>query len=291
MKYFDMLINLLADATSISATIIRPFVGTLLLILIAKTFKIFFAGMVRDFSKDKNKVYERTHNINLIIDSFTALLIILFLGRYIDNLTTFMSLSVSALTLALRDVIINFFFGIYNKKHGIFRIGDRIEVDGVKGDVVNIGRLSFDILEVQNEEYGQSTGCIITMPNNFMNFKHIRNFNKGFKYVWTELKVNIPRDADIEKTKKVLYDVINTIDAIKKVPKNMQKDILEVQTNYKILYNDYKPIIYTRIFNRYYEFDIRYLMDVKQIRNVEDEILLKLIEEDKKGNIKLYKES
>lgn len=291
MKYFDMLITFLADVTSISATIIRPFVGTLLLILIAKTFKIFFAGMVRDFSKDKNKVYERTHNINLIIDSFTALLIILFLGRYIDNLTTFMSLSVSALTLALRDVIINFFFGIYNKKHGIFRIGDRIEVDGVKGDVVNIGRLSFDILEVQNEEYGQSTGCIITMPNNFMNSKHIRNFNKGFKYVWTELKVNIPRDADIEKTKKVLYDIVNTIDAIKKVPKNMQKDILEVQTNYKILYNDYKPIIYTRIFNRYYEFDIRYLMDVKQIRNVEDEILLKLIEEDKKGNIKLYKES
>ena len=290
MKYFDMLINFLADVTSISATIIRPFVGTLLLILIAKTFKIFFAGMVRDFSKDKNKVYERTHNINLIIDSFTALLIILFLGRYIDNLATFMSLSVSALTLALRDVIINFFFGLYNKKHGIFRIGDRIEVDGVKGDVVNIGRLSFDLLEVQNEEYGQSTGCIITMPNNFMNSKHIRNFNKGFKYVWTELKINIPRDVDIDKTKKVLYDVVNTIDAIKKVPKNMQKDILEVQTNYKILYNDYKPIIYTRIFNKYYEFDIRYLIDVKQIRNVEDEILLKLIEEDKKGNIKLYKE-
>jgi small-conductance mechanosensitive channel len=290
MKYFDILINFLADATGISATIIRPFLGTIILIIVAKTFKIFFAGMVRDFSKDKNKVYERTHNINLIIDSLTAFLIILFLGRYIDNLATFMSLSVSALTLALRDVIINFFFGIYNRKHKTFKVGDRIEIDGVKGDVVNIGRLSFDILEVQNEEYGQSTGCIITMPNNFMNSKHLRNFNKGFKYVWTELKINIPRDADVEKTKKVLYDVVNTVDAIKKVPKHIEKALVDIQTNYKILYNDYKPIIYTRIFNRYYEFDIRYLIDVKQIRNVEDEILLKLIEEDKKGHIKLYKE-
>ena len=123
-----------------------------------------------------------------------------------------------------------------------------------------------------------------------MNSKHLRNFNKGFKYVWTELKINIPRDADVEKTKKVLYDVVNTIDAIKKVPKHIEKALVDVQTNYKILYNDYKPIIYTRIFNRYYEFDIRYLIDVKQIRNVEDEILLKLIEEDKKGHIKLYKE-
>lgn len=290
MKYFDILINFLADATSISATIIRPFLGTIILIIVAKTFKIFFAGMVRDFSKDKNKVYERTHSINLAIDCLTALLIVLFLGRYIDNLATFMSLSVSALTLALRDVIINFFFGLYNRKHKTFKVGDRIEIDGVKGDVVNIGRLSFDILEVQNEEYGQSTGCIITMPNNFMNFKHLRNFNKGFKYVWTELKINIPRDADVEKTKKVLYDVVNTIDAIKKVPKHIEKDLVDVQTNYKIVYNDYKPIIYTRIFNRYYEFDIRYLIDVKQIRNVEDEILLKLIEEDKKKHIKLYKE-
>ena len=290
MKYFDILINYLADATSISASIIRPFVGTILLILIAKTFKIFFASMIRDFSKDKNKVYERTHSINLVIDGLAALLILLFLGRYIDNLATFMSLSVSALTLALRDVIINFFFGIYNRKHKMFKMGDRIEIDGVKGDVVNIGRLSFDILEVQNEEYGQSTGCIITMPNNFMNSKHLRNFNKGFKYVWTELKVNVPRDEDVEKTKKVLYEIIDTVDIIKKVPKHMEKELVDVQTNYKILYNDYKPIIYTRIYNRYYEFDIRYLIDVKQIRNVEDEILLKLIEADKKGKIKLYKE-
>ena len=290
MKYFDILIEFLADATSISATIIRPFMGTILLIIIAKTFKIFFASMVRDFSKDKSKVYERTHSINLAVDGLAALLILLFLGRYIDNLATFMSLSVSALTLALRDVIINFFFGIYNRKHKTFKIGDRIEIDGVKGDVVNIGRLSFDILEVQNEEYGQSTGCIITMPNNFMNSKHLRNFNKGFKYVWTELKVNVPREADVEKAKKVLYEIIDTVDIIKKVPKHMEKELVDVQTNYKILYNDYKPIIYTRIYNRYYEFDIRYLIDVKQIRNVEDEILLKLIEADKKGKIKLYKE-
>ena len=34
-------------------------------------------------------------------------------------------------------------------------------------------------------------------------------------------------------TKKVLYDVINTVDAIKKVPKHIEKDLVDVQTNYK----------------------------------------------------------
>ena len=291
MLYFDKLCEYISSITSIAINIVRPFMGTMVIIILTRAFKIFVSGLIRDLSKNKRKVYDRIHNFGMLVDSFTALLLVLFLGRYISNLTIFVSLIVSALTFALRDLIIGLFYSIYIRKHNLFKVGDRIEIDGIKGDVINIGRLTFEILEVQNEEYGQSTGCIISIPNILISMKEVKNYNKGFRYVWTEVKINIPRDADINKSKDLIYMVVNSIDLIKDIPVKLEKELAHAQTYYKIYYNDYKPIIYTKVCNKYNELSVRFLMDAKKIRNVEEEIWLKLVDEDKKGNIELYKES
>lgn len=291
MLYFDKLCEYISSITSIAINIVRPFMGTMVIIILTRAFKIFVSGLIRDLSKNKRKVYDRIHNFGMLVDSFTALLLVLFLGRYISNLTIFVSLIVSALTFALRDLIIGLFYSIYIRKHNLFKVGDRIEIDGIKGDVINIGRLTFEILEVQNEEYGQSTGCIISIPNILISMKEVKNYNKGFRYVWTEVKINIPRDADINKSKDLIYKVVNNIDLIKDIPVKLEKELAHAQTYYKIYYNDYKPIIYTKVCNKYNELSVRFLMDAKKIRNVEEEIWLKLVDEDKKGNIELYKES
>ena len=218
MLYFDKLCEYISSITSIAINIVRPFMGTMVIIILTRAFKIFVSGLIRDLSKNKRKVYDRIHNFGMLVDSFTALLIVLFLGRYISNLTIFVSLIVSALTFALRDLIIGLFYSIYIRKHNLFKVGDRIEIDGIKGDVINIGRLTFEILEVQNAEYGQSTGCIISIPNILISMKEVKNYNKGFRYVWTEVKINIPRDADINKSKDLIYKVVNNIDLIKDIP-------------------------------------------------------------------------
>ena len=36
----------------------------------------------------------------------------------------------------------------------------------------------------------------------------LKNYTKAFKYVWDEITVEIPLDADVEKTKDILYDIV-----------------------------------------------------------------------------------
>ena len=290
MNIFDYICNVVGDASGIPANIIRPFLGTVLILALVKCFKVVVSAMIRDLSKKRSRVYDRVHNFSMFVDILTVFLLVLFLGRYIENLTTFISLLISSLTLALKDIVVNGFYGIYIRRHKLFKIGDRIEVSGVKGDVVNFSRLSFDILEVSSEDHGQSTGCIITLPYNFAASKEIKNYNKGINSLWTELKVNIPRDEDLNKTKEVIYNILDSIDEIKEVPLTIDKELALAQVDYKIYYKDCKPIIYTKVTNKYYELDVRYLMYSKKIRNIEEEIWNKLIEADKKGDIKLYKE-
>ena len=47
-----------------------------------------------------------------------------------------------------------------------FKVEDRIEIDGIKGDVMNISALDFEVLEISTKENnGQSTGIVVSFPN------------------------------------------------------------------------------------------------------------------------------
>ena len=193
------------------------------------------------------------------------------------------------LTLALRELIFNFFAGIYIKMRKPFAIEDRIEINNIIGDVVNINALSFEVLEVNDKSNGeQSTGRIISFPNGFALNNPVKNYVKEFKYIWDELNVRITLDSDIKKTKNILYRIVNNNEIVKNIPKKMENEINNISIDYRIYFNKLKPIIYTSIVDNYIELSIRFLVHPKKIRVVENDIWLKIIDSYQNGQIKLY---
>ena len=206
------------------------------------------------------------------------------------NVITIISFVSAALTLALREMITNWFAGLYIKIKKPFKVEDRIEIDSKKGDVINISDLSFEMLEVGERVYGeQSTGIIVHLPNSIVFSKSIKNYNKAFKYIWNEILVEVPLDADIEKTKDVLYKIINKNEIVKRIPKKMSDQVDDVSLEYRIYYNKLKPIIYTKVVDSHVELYIRYLVHPKKNRNVENEVWLDILEAYKNKEIELYK--
>ena len=110
----------------------------------------------------------------------------------------------------IKNIIFNFFSGIYIKVTKPFNVEDRIEINNYKGDVVNLNALNFELLEVDNADFtGQSTGVITHVPNSVVFTHPLRNYNKAFDFIWNEIKINITLDADIDKTREVIYRIIN----------------------------------------------------------------------------------
>ena len=289
MKYYNEFCHFLSERLELDQTILRPMIGTILIIAIFESIKIIADWMVNSLVRKENR-YKVFHSIKLVVNIIEIMLLVVFLTRYIANLTTFVSLLTSSLTLVFKDVFVNAFYGAYVKKHKIFKLEDRVEVNGVKGDIINIGRLSFDMLEVQDLANGQSTGVIITVPNSYISNKHIKNYNKGFEHIWSELTVKVPFDEDIDKVKKELYKILDSMEEITKVPIDIERELAEVGTEYRIYYNNCKPIIYVNVTSKCVELKIRYLMDSKKIRFIEDELWIRILDSNKKGKIKLYKE-
>ena len=285
MKYIEK-ISKLFNIDEIYIGLILKTIIIIFLILVVERIGIRIIKRTRDSKKE----YNYTKKYKLIIRIIILSAIIIVWGKYIKNFLTLISLVSAAFTIAIRDLIFNFFCGIYIKIVKPFVVEDRIEINGYKGDVVNINTMNFEILEVSNvDTTGQSTGIIIHLPNSIIFNYPLKNYNKAFKYIWDEITIRIPLDYDVNKAKKVLYKIVNSNEIIKKIPPKLKKQINNVSNSYRIYYNQYDPIIYTRINEDHIELQIRYLIHPKKARYVESIISSDILLAYKNGEIEIYK--
>ena len=184
MEYFDNFCKYLSELTTIDKTYISLVLSTTIVIILFSFFKRIGRKTIKKKIEGR-KEYLINQAMQIILNVAEVIFLLFIWGDYIQNLMTLISVTSAAMTIALREIILNFFCGIYIKVKKPFQVEDRIEVKDIKGDVMNISSLNFEVLEISNkEEHGQSTGVIVTFPNSIVCSEPVRNLNKGFKYVW-----------------------------------------------------------------------------------------------------------
>lgn len=283
-------IEYISKITSIDSKYIILMIKSLILYIIIMIIKR-IGIKILTLIKDNKKEYHYTKKYKLIINIILIIFLILLWGQYLSKFLTLISLISAGFTIALRDLIFNLFCGIYIKIVKPFNLEDRIEIDNYKGDVININNLNFEVLEVNNETFlGQSTGVITHIPNSTI-FKHpLRNYNKAFKYIWNELTIKLPLNSDLPKSKSIIYKIVNSNEIIKNIPIKMKNQIKNISNEYRIYYNHYEPIIYTKVIDSHIELTVRYLIHPKKARYINSVIWNKILEAYKKDEIELFKE-
>ena len=283
------LLNYVSKITGINNNYFTSSIESILVLFILRLSDKVFQFINNKFNKnDKNK-YKLNKRIHLITNIIIIIAFVIIWQDYFKNFLTLISFVSAALTFALRDIILNFFSGIYIKINKPFSVEDRIEINDNIGDVININYLNFEILEVKEEEKGeQSTGIIIQIPSSKIFNYPIKNYSKAFKYIWKEMEVNVPIDSDIEKSKKELYKIINSNETLKKIPNKMKNQLNNVVGEYRIYYNNLEPIIYTSIVENHVKLTIRFLCHPKKVRNIESDLWNKILLANKEGKIKLF---
>lgn len=229
--------------------------------------------------------------VNIIMNIFCVVIIFLIWYPYLKNVMTIISFISAGITIAIRDIILNLFAGLYIKTKKPFKLEDRISIDGVTGDVILINNLSFKILEVSDKPNGeQSSGLIINIPNSYIFSKTLKNYNLAFKYVWDEVIIRLKIDADLEKNKKEIMEIITSNETVKEIPKKMKKELKQATVDYRIYYNHLDPIIYTKVVDNHIELSLRFLTHPKKTRIIEDDLWTNILKKYKQNKIDLFTE-
>lgn len=288
MRLYKDICNTLAKVTTLEGKYIVLLLTSLIVIIVFRILKALGKKIIQKVTTGR-KEFVSNQTYQVILNTLEILVFILLFDDYIKGLITLISVISAAMTIALRDFILNFFCGIYIKFKKPFKVEDRIQIEDIKGDVMSISTFSFEILEVSNkEDNGQSTGIVIHYPNSTIVSKPVKNINKGFKYIWNEMTIKVCLDCDLANNKKEIYKIVNGLDTVKSIPKKMKNLINDVNTTNRIYFNKFEPIIYTRIVDDHIELILRYLMHPKKARYIESVIWNKIYLAYKDEKINLY---
>jgi small-conductance mechanosensitive channel len=105
-----------------------------------------------------------------------------------SQLGTFLGLAGAGLTVALKDFIVSFFgWFVLMGKNGM-GLGDWVEINGVTGEVAELGMFHTVLLETGNwTDSGHPTGRRVTFTNSFAIEGHYFNFSTSGQWLWDEL--------------------------------------------------------------------------------------------------------
>ncbi len=238
---------------------------------------IFFVihRMVLIFIKSQSgsvKSKYRVRKVSAYLSSFSAFIIILFIwAEKLSQFVTIIGLFSAGLAVAMKDIIVDWIGWLFIILRRPFNIGDRVEVTGVKGDVVDIRTFQFSLLEVGNwVESDQSTGRVVHIPNRYVFSHHLVNYNNGFGFIWNEIPVLITFESNWAKAKNILSKIADehSVHFSQEAKEALKKKMARFMIYYKYL----NPKVYTTVKESGVLLTIRYLCKPKMRRVSEEEI-------------------
>ena len=146
---------------------------------------------------DRRQMQTLRATVTVSLQVIAALLILLVIFGPPSQLGTFLGLAGAGLTVALKDFIIGFLgWFVLMGRNGI-RLGDWVEINGVTGEVVEIGLFHTVLLETGNwADSGHPTGRRVTFTNSYAIEGHYFNFSTSGQWLWDELQVVLPTGED-----------------------------------------------------------------------------------------------
>jgi small-conductance mechanosensitive channel len=206
--------------------------------------------------------------------SYTIVVVgLLLVGRiWLDafgEFGTFLGLVSAGIAIALKDPLTNIAgwgFIVWRRPFGP---GDRIEIMGRAGDVIDQRIFQFTLLEIGTATgAAQSTGRIIHLPNGRAFTEPITNYTRGFPYVWNEIAVLVTFESRWRDAKEILLQIAH--DRAEELSPDAERKVRQAAQEFMIFYSKLTPTVYTTVRDSGVELTIRYLVEPRRRRGSEE---------------------
>ena len=189
-----------------------------------------------------------------------------------------------ALSWSLQTPIESFTGWLLNSFQGYYRVGDRIRVGDVFGDVYQIDFLTTTVWEIGSPFQAgyvnaeQPTGRMVTFPNNEILAGTVTNLTGDFPYVWDELPVSVANESDLllslQVLKKIAQELLGTY---MQKPAHQYAQLMQKAGLHDEIAD--KPQVFLSTEDSWTNLNIRYLVGARERRKWKSELTLRIAQE------------
>lgn len=242
----------------------------------------------RIFSKinDNQNAYRAKKFAGFVGYIFSILLIITTFNDKLPNLSVALGVAGAGIAFALQEVIASFAGWLTIVIGGAFKTGDRVQLGGIKGDVIDIGMLRTTLMETGQWVDGDLyNGRIVLVANSFVFKEPVYNYSGDFPFLWDELKVPIKTTSDFDYATERFTEILNEVQGIyaenavlhwQKITEKMMVENAQVVPMVKMTFNE-----------NWITFTLRYVVDFKKRRGTKDILSRRVLEAIKNSNGKI----
>ena len=211
---------------------------------------------------------------------FLVILIILtlFFLEDLKPIATILGIAGAALVIALQDLFSSLagWFAIVGSRK--FKVGDRVEIDGTRGDVVDIQLLRTTLLELNNWlGADEATGRVLMLPNSFIFKGKVFNYTLVHPFIWGRLDVTVTFETPHKEVLDLLHRIMN--EETKEEFAASSKAAEAMEKEYGVPDTVYKPKIYSFIGDNGIRFVLLYVSHYRRGSSTRNRINERIISE------------
>ncbi len=257
-----------------STAIIKYFVWVVFIVALVQ----FLRRLLRKYLPDSNTRYKSQKGIEVLGYFLIILLTISYFTGNIKDFALAIGLLTAGITITLQELILSIAGSVYIFLVKVYQPGDRIEINGIKGDVIDIDSIYTTMMEigewVSSDNY---SGRIVKLSNAFVFKGPVYNYSRDFPFIWDEFDLPIRYGSDIELAKEIIIRV-----ASEQLSEYVTSSISKWQTvvgKYYIEDAQVQPTLALTMTDNWIRFNLRYIVDYKK-RRLTKHLLNKLIGEE-----------
>ena len=235
--------------------------------------------LIESQNKDQRERYRKRQVLNTITLVLALIAIVILWARLLEHAATFLGLVGAGLAIALKEPLLAIAGRLAILGGRWYSVGDRIEVDNVKGDVIDIGFFYTRMMELGNWIGGdQASGRIVQFSNSkLFGDRVVYNYTRNFKYIWDEVMLPITYASNVQAAREILLKAGETYS--EEFLQGAEADLEEMKGYFLVPTFELKPQVYIQVTSNWVQLTMRYVVDPKKRRQASSFIFTEVLTE------------
>jgi small-conductance mechanosensitive channel len=222
------------------------------------------------------------YRVRKLVTFFGYFFVIFFLAIVfkdrLGGLTVVLGVTGAGMAFALQEVIVSVAGWVAIVFGNFYSTGDRVQLGGIKGDVIDIGVLRTTLMECGEWiKADQFTGRIVRIANSFVFKEPVFNYSTDFPFLWDELTVPVTHQSDYRLARDILSQVLQEV--VGDYADYAKKSWHVIARKYMVEEAMLEPAVTLAFNDNWIEFTLRYVVDYRGRRGTKNQIFLRILEE------------
>ncbi|GIZ08568.1 mechanosensitive ion channel family protein [Flavobacterium sp. UMI-01] len=206
----------------------------------------------------------------------TIVLVTVVFSDRLGGLTVALGVAGAGIAFALQEVIASFAGWLAIMFGDFYKTGDRVQLGGIKGDVMDIGVLRTTIMETGQWVDGDLyNGRIVLIANSYVFKEPVFNYSGNFPFLWDEIKVPVQYGSDYEKAKTILLEIGKNVAG--DLTQQSREKWSEMQNKFRLEDAQTEPMVSLIANDNWVEFTLRYVVGYKKRRATKTELFTQIL--------------